>query len=146
MTTKRQIAKLVGPLLEQNPDLVPDGHWLYLKPVRHLLRTLLIDRTGSANNFSPRWAVIILFDPRERIDRKYGRILSGRRGYNWFWSDPEVAAVLYDAIDRQAIPVMRSIDTIGDFVSYTSFPDRIPAAQELPYVRRLKWADRCGAG
>jgi hypothetical protein len=137
MTTKRQIKRLVQPLLERNPELVLDGQWLYFRPVRHLLRTLLFDRTGQADLFEPRWAAMILFDPSDIIDIKYGRRLSpggrlrGELGNLWYWDDPRMPEVLFDVIENEALPAMRSIETIDDFVEYTSFPDRFRNA-ELP--------------
>jgi hypothetical protein len=143
MTTKGQIKKLVRPLLERHPDLVLDGQWLYLKPVRHVLRTLLFDRTGEAAHFVPRWAVMILFDPSEIIDIKYGERLGpggrlrGEHGNLWYWGDPRMPEVLFDVVENEALPAMRRIESIDDFVDYTSFPDRFRNA-ELPGFPYLK--------
>jgi hypothetical protein len=103
--------------------------------VRHLLRTLLFDRTGEAARFQPRWVVMILFDPSDVIDIKYGRRLSpgGRLGGEfsnlWYWDDPRMQEVLFDVIENEALPAMRAVETIDDFVEYTSFPDRFRNAE-----------------
>jgi hypothetical protein len=137
MTTALQVKKLMGPLLERNPDLVLDGRWLHLKPVHHVLRTLLIDRTGLANNFTPRWAVIVLFRPTEQIDLKYGQMLAGRRG--WSWDDPEMPSELCTAIENDALRQMRKIQTIEDFVEFASSPKRFPLRElsAFPHVKLL---------
>src|SRR5262245_11461120 len=137
MTTKAQIRGLVQPLLERHPDLVLDGQWLYLRPVRHVLRTLLFDRTGQAAQFRPTWAVMILFSQNDMIDIKYGERLGpggrlrGELGNLWYWDDPRMPEVLFDVVENEALPAMRAIKTIDDFVEYTSFPDRFRNA-ELP--------------
>jgi hypothetical protein len=41
MTTVRQVKKLLTPLAARHDDLELVGRWLYLKPVRHLLRGLV---------------------------------------------------------------------------------------------------------
>ena len=51
MTTLGQIKRIVGPMVERHPDLVPIGPWLIVKPVRHVVRGILIDRTGDADRF-----------------------------------------------------------------------------------------------
>ncbi len=131
MTTRSQIKNLVQPLLERNFDLALDGQWLHLKPVRHILKTILFDRTGIANCFCPRLAVMVLFEPGSTIDIKYGEIFSGPHGYAWYWDDPGMPSNLLNVIESYALPFLRSIVTIDDFVTYTSFPDRFRNA-ELP--------------
>lgn len=44
MTTVAQVKKMVQPLLEQHSDLALVGRWIYLKPVHHVARAVLIDR------------------------------------------------------------------------------------------------------
>jgi hypothetical protein len=131
MTTATQIKKFVQPVLERNTDLVLEGQWLHLKPIEHILRTILFDRTGAANCFCPRLAVMILFEPGTIIDIKYGEMFSGPQGYAWYWDDPGMPSNLLNVIECYALPFLRSIETIDDFVEYTSFPDRFRNA-ELP--------------
>jgi len=137
MTTAAQIRKLTKPLLERYPDLVLDGQWLHLKPTNHLLRTLLFDRTGQANYFRPRWATIILFDPRSIVDLKYGEKLAGPRGQLWSWDDPNMPADIYDVIDNVALPAMRKVKSIDDFVKFASSSERFPL-RVLPAFPHLK--------
>jgi hypothetical protein len=137
MTTAAQIKKLVKPFLERHADLVLDGQWFYLKPVHHLLRTILFDRTGQAVQFKPRWAVITLFRPTNNIDLKYGSMLRGTKTKLWYWNDPEMPAALFDAIENQALPAMQSIETLDDFVKFTSDPDRF-WGQHMPAFPALK--------
>ena len=87
MTTAAQIRKMVRPLLERNSDLVLVGHWIYVKPVEHFARAVLVGRTSSAIRFSPRWAVIHLFEVRQSFSLNWGQFLvdpvPGRSGIWW---------------------------------------------------------------
>jgi len=53
MTTVRQVMKLLTPLLKRHDDLYLNDRWLIVKPVRHVLRGILIERTGEAGRFRP---------------------------------------------------------------------------------------------
>jgi hypothetical protein len=61
MATARDVKKLLEPLLARHRDLEIVGRELIVKPVRHVLRAVLIDRTSSADTISPRWYVHHLF-------------------------------------------------------------------------------------
>ena len=121
MTTARQIKKSLAPLVERHDDLVLKGPWLYLKPVRHLLRAVLIDRTGEAARFRPRWAVMSLCVPQRVFPLNWGAMIS-RPGTNklWFWDDPSLQADLLAAIEEQALPRLRMLKTLGDFVAFAN--------------------------
>lgn len=67
MTTLVQIRQWTRPLLGVDPNLVLIGQSLFLQPVRHVLRGLLIDRTSSAEWSRVHYALIPLFDyPRKQ--------------------------------------------------------------------------------
>lgn len=129
MTTASQIKKLVKPLLERHSDLFLSGQWIYIKPVRHLARAILIDRTGDANRFQPRWALISLCEPQECFGLNWGALL-----YNpspearlWKWSDPSLQETLFAVIEQEALPLLRPIETLDDFAAFTSSRERFPS-------------------
>jgi len=126
MTTKKQVEKLMRPFLERHPDLVLDSPWLYLKPARHLLRAIILDRTGEATRFRPRWAVMMLFAPVDLIDLAYGEMHSAHEQGSWLWNDPDMPAILFDLLEQKALPMLRSVGDLDTFVTYTSSTDRFP--------------------
>lgn len=61
MTTAAQVKNMVRPLLARHADLALVGRWLYVKPVHHFARAVLIDSTVYADEFEPRWAVLCIY-------------------------------------------------------------------------------------
>jgi hypothetical protein len=126
MTTAAQVKKMVRPLLERHADLALVGRWIYVKPVHHFARAVLIDRTSSAAHFDPRWVAIHLFQWRRSFPLNWGGLLSDPHQGHW-WSernDPNVAEALVRAIEEQALPWLRTMSTLQlylDFVSQNLF-------------------------
>lgn len=121
MTTVRQIKKLLTPLLERHDDLYLSGQWLLLKPVRHLLRGVVIDRTGEAARFRPRWAVMSLCVPQDFFPLNWGAMIRRAGPVRlWFWDAPSLQADLFSAIENQALPQLRAMQTLEDFVAFAN--------------------------
>ncbi|MGA8989933.1 MAG: hypothetical protein WB500_06050 [Rhodoplanes sp.] len=123
MTTAAQVKKMVQPLLARHTDLALVGRWIYVKPVHHFARAILIDRTAYAEEFEPQWAVIHLFQARKTFSLNWGEFLanerSRRRGL-WFMSDPDVEASLIEALEQQALPKLRAIETLDDYLAFVA--------------------------
>ncbi|MEZ5849035.1 MAG: hypothetical protein R3D68_00100 [Hyphomicrobiaceae bacterium] len=49
MTTAAQVKRMAKPLLARHPDLALVGRMIVIRPVRHVLRAIYIDRTRSVN-------------------------------------------------------------------------------------------------
>lgn len=124
MTTAAQVKKMVGPLLERHPDLVLVGRWIYLKPMHHFARAVLIDRTSMADRFSSRWAVIHLFETRRSFTLNWGdsldKLLPGQSGFWWPTSAPGIGDGLCRAIEDQALPWLRMISTLDLYLAFVS--------------------------
>jgi hypothetical protein len=123
MTTAAQVKKLVQPLLDSNPDLVWVGRQIYLKPIQHFARTILIDRMAYADAFRPQWAVLHLFQYRTSFTLSWGEWLSwpsGEKGWSWSINDPDVAAELIKSIEQTALPILRAMQTLDDYLTYVS--------------------------
>ena len=123
MTTAAQVRKLVQPLLDSNRDLAWVGRQIYLNPVRHFGRTILIDRILDPDGFRPQWAVLHLFQLRTSFSLSWGEWLSkpsGEMRGSWLMYDPDVAAQLIEAIERNALPTLRAIQTLDDYLAYVS--------------------------
>lgn len=122
MTTVAQVKQAVQPLLQRNPDLALVGRLVVLKPVQHFVRGIYIDRSLDPLLFVPTWSVMSLFETRLDI----GFLWGGRVYGVWDITEPDVNARMCEAIEQEALPSMRSIKTIDDFVKFTSkvrFPD-----------------------
>lgn len=117
MTTAKQIKTLVAPLLERHPDLVlADFCTLRFQPTGHVAREILINRTSVPDLFKLHWFLSESFDPSDSRGMTYGRCSSGihrsePRVRGWVWSDPTMAEDFVISCEREAIPVMRPLDT-----------------------------------
>lgn len=138
MTTAAQIRKLVKPLLERHSDLFLSGQWIYIKPVRHIARAILIDRTGEASRFRPRWAVIFLCEPSTKsFGLNWGGML-----YNpspdtglWKWDAPSLQDDLFAVVENAALPLLRPVETLDDFAAFAS-RERFPSTSLEGYDLR----------
>lgn len=124
MTSQRQVRQLLVPLVEKHPDLALVGRWLYLKPVRHLLRGILIERTGEADRFRPWWAVAPLCEPERAFPLNWATMISSSARRLWFWQDEEISTDFAAALEEQALPQLRAIATLDDFMAFADSPER----------------------
>jgi hypothetical protein len=122
MTTVAQVKQAVQPLLQRNPDLALVGRLVVIKPVHHILRGISVGRSLDPLLFVPTWAVVFLFEPRESFSYNWGqRIYRPPPGPGvWDITDPRTPATMCEEIERIALPLLRPIRTIDDFVAFTS--------------------------
>lgn len=119
MTTTRQIKGLTAPLLERNTDLVDAGkNTLWLKPIDHVGRLILIDRTSNPDSCVVSWHIVEFFMPEttswSSLGRCGGRIGRSKHfpgGWGWRWSDPTIYGDFIDRVEADALPLFRSLDT-----------------------------------
>lgn len=115
MTTIAQVEQLVQPLLQRNQDLGLVGRWVVVKPIHHFLRGISIGRRQDPKSFMPTWTANFLFQPNARFHFFWGTDVYGA----WNVGIADVAEKLADAIEREALPTLRSIITVEDFVRFT---------------------------
>jgi hypothetical protein len=127
MTTVAQVKQVVAPLLRRNPDLTVVGRLVVVKPVHHILRGILIGRSLDPKCFVPNWSAVFLFEPDAHFHLFRGTRMRGI----WDISVPDLAEKLAEAIEREALPILRSIVTIDDFVK---FANGAWVEDEKPYV------------
>jgi hypothetical protein len=123
MTTIAQVKKLVQPLLARHSDLALVGRWIYVKPVRHFARTILIDRMLDPDRFNPRWAVVHLFEARTFFPLDWGEYVDNEaslRPQIWRASDPETASAMISQIEGKVLPVLRAMTTLDDYLAFVS--------------------------
>jgi hypothetical protein len=117
MTTVAQVKQVVQPLLQRNPDLALVGRCVFITPVRHILRGINLMRSIDPSLFIPGWAVVFLFEPIDMLSLNWGQ-----RIYKVTWdvANPDLPAKMCEAIEEQALPLLRPIETIDDFVGFAT--------------------------
>jgi len=118
MTTARQVKKLVEPLLARHSELALVGRLIVLKPVHHIVRGVLIGRTGSAKQCQPRWLATYLFAKLDYVPVGDGELLHRPDGH-WEWSDPGLPNDLIEVVERDALPRLHALATLQDFLNFT---------------------------
>jgi len=149
MTTAVQVKRATRPLLERNCDLALGRGFIFIKPARHLLRGIFFPRDFDPILFQPTWFVNFLSRPGAGITDRWGERLIRKtdvpreftdadvrikiaqwllpireRRYpkswgGWVSYDPAVAAEMCDMIEQEALPMLRAIQSIDDFVAFT---------------------------
>ena len=127
MTTAAQVKQLVQPLMHRNPDLALVGRLVVIRPVHHILRGILIDRSLDPKSFVPNWSAVLLFEPNAHFHLFWGTRLRGR----WDLGNSNLPIKLAQTIEQEALPVLRQISTIDDFVR---FADGAWVEDEKPYI------------
>jgi hypothetical protein len=123
MTTQAEVKRLVKPLLDRHSDLTLVGRRLYLHPIHHFARAILIDRTSDPSRFNPRWNVMHLFAWRRSFHLMWGEFIdnvTSSRPTIWDKSDPNLAVTIIDQIERVVLPKLRSIQSLDDYLAYVS--------------------------
>ncbi len=122
MTTLRQIKNLVAPLVARHSDLAFLEHRLILKPVRHVMRGVLFERSAEARRVYPTWFIMHSCQPLQSFADTWTARIRHHGNYTWAWDDPLMATDFHATIEEQTLPFLRSIETLDDFVVATG-PD-----------------------
>src|SRR5690606_30597412 len=118
VTTKQQVIKLLRHLTKRREDLASRGFWLFLLPVDRVVRGVYLERTGEAARFRPWWAVLPLCNHLGSLSLEWATMI-GRNGDGlWWWSLPTLREDFYEAIESQAMPTLRGIRSLDDFVDF----------------------------
>jgi hypothetical protein len=120
MTTTAQVKRAMRPLLQKHQDFELIGRLLVIKPINHVLRGIVIDRTGSAARFKPKWFMVHLFEHRTSYPLSWGHELFRRSHGLWFWCNPDSIPVLIEEIEQNALPQLQAIQTVEDFVAFVT--------------------------
>lgn len=113
MVTAAQAKSYLQPLLARNEGLALVGRLLVVKPVRHVLRAVLLDRRAAAERIVPYWFMYHMFSPYPSCSIGWGDQFWGRL---WNTTDPDISEALCGEIEKTALPVLQSIVTLEDFV------------------------------
>jgi hypothetical protein len=118
MSANALIKKHLMPLLSKQGDIEVVGRWIMMKPVRHVLRGILILSRDHDSYFAPQWAVTHFCEPIGIFPLNWGdRVFRGSPGL-WEWNDPEMPVRFVHNVERDILPLLRSIETLDDMVAY----------------------------
>jgi hypothetical protein len=123
MTTAAEVRRMVQPLVSRHADLALVGRWIFVKPIEHFARGVLIDRMAYKERFRPRWAVTHLFEVQHFFPLSWGEYLVNKRSSLpgiWETVEPDVELSLVEAIEEQALPRLRAMTTLDDYLAFVS--------------------------
>jgi hypothetical protein len=131
MVSVRLTRKLFGPLLRRHSDLEMVGHWIYVRPVRHIARGIALQSWRRANRWTPEWAAQPMFEPLDFMTLNWSEFMETCCPRDWLevnppsWdrTDDEQAAWLAEGYGF-ALPHLRALDTIEAFVAFEREPRR----------------------
>jgi hypothetical protein len=114
MTTKKQIKWLLDQLLTRNDDVVGVGPFVILKPLQHVIRTISIDRTSSADYPNFFWSIGHAFNPLASLQGICLESIFLARGAPRRWSEPGMAETFLETAEQRFLPMLRKVETISD--------------------------------
>jgi hypothetical protein len=123
MTTAAQVKKMVQPVLDRHSDIALVGRYIFLKPIHHFARAILVGRTAYKDQIQPRWAIVHLFEVQSFVPLDWGEFLANERSNLrglWLMSQADIATALVEAIEEQALPRLRAITTLDDYLTFVS--------------------------
>ncbi len=126
MTTAAQVKKLLRPLLDRHIDTALVGRRLIVKPVTHILRSVFIDSSSNKDRFNPTWQVSMMFEQGSDGGPTWGADIYPAFEGNWLLTRPGIIEATCERIEEVALPVLRSVNTIDDFVAFTT-KERFPS-------------------
>ncbi|WP_341987225.1 hypothetical protein [Azorhizobium sp. AG788] len=127
MTTAKQVQALMKPLVERHSDLAIVGRYVFLHPIQHFVRGIYIDRSLDKDAFDPDWGVTMLFRPGNSLATAWETYISAPKVGVWNINRPTTQQDMIRQIEDNALPVLRQITTMDEFVAFASderFPGR----------------------
>jgi hypothetical protein len=120
MSTIADVKRLIRSFPLQHPEMTILGRMIAISPVRHVLRSLFIDGSSGKGAFKPYWGMFPLCIPTRGIYAGYGFYLWNHAHGPWNTDKPDAATVLLDEIERNALPILRPVQTLQDFMIFMS--------------------------
>ena len=108
-TRPADIKRYLKPLLKQRSDLMLIGRLLIIRPVRHIVRGVLFDRTSDKYQFKL-WLILrLLLEPGDREFLR-GEIDIGQCRV---W-DPEFPALLFHVLEQDVFSELATLESLAD--------------------------------
>jgi hypothetical protein len=117
MTTKRQIKRLLRPVLERHPELFViksefEGFNVMLGPVDHMVRGLTIRRSGIGDLPEHKWFFSYSFRARAPLTQFGGVPFYAHDFQETKWSHPRHQDAFTEVLEDTILPLLKSIDTV----------------------------------
>jgi len=111
--------RLLGPLLEDNPDLRYAGGMVVMLPIRHIFRGIVLDKSSSKGVYTLLQSICCLFVPRITPSTAYGPFdpVADRTGY-FDLPDARQSELTCATLSRITLPFFRLIDGIEEHYLY----------------------------
>jgi len=133
MTTKKQVHALLKHLLDRDQGLALSKDedfpswpsFIVVKPVRHVIRRLWIDRSGEADYPRFFWAVGHAFNPM-MAKGIWAEQFQIPRGLPNRWSQPGMREAFIELVENAIVPMLRRVENFDDmFTIDTKFRSAI---------------------
>ena len=131
-TRPADIKRYLKPLLKERDDLVLVGRWLFIRPVRHLMRGAFLDRTSDRFSFRVYRTVKPLYGS-PGTDGYGDRLHEGA----WQVWQPHFQGLLMAMLAEDVFGLVGKITTFSDFADYLPTQQRGPAAYEMERITAL---------
>jgi hypothetical protein len=128
LTTKKQIKTLFAHLTARNNDLVVKDHYVFkvpylvLRPMRHVSRSISIDRTSRADDPAFFWHVGHCFGPFGSVGGLSAEAFWLPRGKPSRWSEAGFIETAVEEIETNILPMLRRAQTIEDMFRIEGVP------------------------
>ncbi len=122
--TTREFVALEKALLQQLPPLGIKGKIMVMLPMEHLVRGINFDPSAfNKKSFSVTMFMMPLFVPSSHLTLNFAnRVRKPEGGDRWDAEAPQLIEELSDAIKRQAVPYLSSVQSLADFVKMANQP------------------------
>ena len=126
MTTKRQIWKLIKPLLARNPDLIAfdsksRGVDIVLSPVRHIVRGINIHGSGHADLAQQIWFLGYTFGAAPKLITLGDQQIYTKNWEEVRWSHPWRQEAFIEIVENEVLPLLRRIETLEDYILFEPY-------------------------
>lgn len=139
MTTAKQIKQLVAPLLARHPELVMvHPSVVALVPINHVMRSITIDRSGSAGYCRPNWGVSALIEKYDSFPMGFGdRLIRPGPSKVWHWADANLSDSLIESVEGEALPALHAALGLREFLNLALPGPQSRIVYSAGYVRCL---------
>jgi hypothetical protein len=138
MTPAAQIRRMLKPLLQRHSDLTFHRQALIFVPVRHLVRKVIIDRTGGPDLRRVVSNVQFLGQPDGQFGGTHAKSIYPPGGNDlWLLSDPQIADKLIAQIEPEVLDELKAVRTLDDYVDYMptkDIPRRVVHHDDLEHL------------
>jgi hypothetical protein len=109
-TQTSDIKRYLRPLLEKRDDLALVGRYIIIRPVRHIIRGALLDRTGNKYRFRI-WRYVNALHEHHHLE------FSNELGEFYVWQ-PHFEPLLIDCLAEDVFNEIGHITTLGDLAEF----------------------------